>query len=432
MGANRDVGLKRTVGATSLTASFICVVIGGGIFALPSALAASVGPYAPAALVLCAIAVGCIVICFAEAGSRIASSGGVYGGIHAALGPLAGYVGGMLFCVGNVLASGGIAAALADVVSDVVPAPLKAAVHALVIVGVVGGIVLVNVAGTGRGMRLVRVATLLKLLPLVIFVGVGAGAMHAVNYKPNDAMHADGFGRALILALFAFTGVETGLCASGEVENPARTIPRALAVALCAITLLYIGIQVVAQGILGASLAQSTVPLADAMARINPMLRVLMLVGAAVSMFGYLGADILGSPRMLFAFARDGLLPGALGRLHARSNVPHIAICCYALIAGVLALTGTFAELAVLSTLTAAALYVLACAAAWLLARRGVAESGQPLNFKWLPTAAVIGIGSMLAAIALASQEEIIGLVALLVVCAIGYWLQTRVAVTQV
>jgi amino acid transporter len=431
MGASRDVGLERTVGVGSLAASFICVVIGGGIFALPAALAASVGPYAPAAILVCAIAVGCIVICMAEAGSRVASSGGVYGGIHTAFGPLAGYISGMLFCVGNVLAGGGIAAALADVVSNVVPAPLKAAVHVLVIVGVVGGIVLVNVGGTGRGMRLVSVATLLKVAPLVIFVAVGAAAVHAVNFIPAAAIHTDGFGRALILALFAFTGMETGLCASGEVQNPARNIPRALAMALFAITLLYTGIQVVAQGILGASLAQSTVPLADAMARVSPVLRVLMLVGAAVSMFGYLGADILGSPRMLFAFARDGLLPGALGRLHARSNVPHLAIICYALIAIVLALTGTFAELAVLSTLTAAALYILSCAAAWMLARRGVAEAGEPLNFKWLPTAAVIGIGSMLCAIALAAQEEIIGLAALIVVCAIGYWLQTRAAVTQ-
>jgi basic amino acid/polyamine antiporter, APA family len=431
MGIDRDVGLIRTVGARSLAASFICAVIGGGIFALPAALAASVGAYAPVAILICAVAVGCIVICLAEAGSRVASSGGVYGGIHAALGPLAGYISGMLFCVGNVLASGGIAAALADVVANVAPAPLKAAVHVLVIVGVVGGIALVNVSGTGRAMRLVSMMTLLKLAPLVIFIVIGAASVHTGNYVPSGAIHPERFGRALILALFAFTGVETGLCASGEVQNPARNIPRALAIALCAITLLYAGIQVVAQGILGASLAHSTVPLADAMARISPVLRILMLVGAAVSMFGYLVADILGSPRMLFAFARDGLLPGALGRLHARSNVPHVAIICYALIAMMLALTGTFAELAVLATLTSAALYVLGCAAAFFILRGGVTESGRPFNFKGLLPAAVIGIGCMLAAIALASQEEIIGLVALVVVCVIGYWLQTRAAITQ-
>jgi hypothetical protein len=69
--------------------------------------------------------------------------------------------------------------------------------------------------------------------------------------------------------------------------------------------------------------------------------------------------------------------------------------------------------------------------AAWQLVRRGIAEAGQPLSFKWLPTAVVIGIGGMLGAIALASQEEIIGLLALIAVCVVVYWLQTRAAVTQ-
>jgi amino acid transporter len=195
--------------------------------------------------------------------------------------------------------------------------------------------------------------------------------------------------------------------------------------------LLYVAIQVVAQGILGPSLAQSTVPLADAMARISPTLRLLMLGGAAVSMFGWLSGDILSTPRMLFAFARDGWLPSLLGRLHGRTNVPHVSIICYAAIATGLAITGTFAELAVLATLASAMLYILGCGAAWQLARRGVAESGAPLNFRWLFTAVVVGIGSMLVLIALASAEEIIGLLVLVSVCVAVYLLQARAAVAR-
>jgi APA family basic amino acid/polyamine antiporter len=431
MALKRDAGLERTIGTRSLAASTICIVVGAGIFAVPGALAASMGPYAPIAILICAIAMGSIGICFAEAGSRIASSGGAYGFIHTAFGPLAAYIAGMLICVGNVLATGSVAAALADVATNLLPQNLKAPAHALVIVGVVGAIAFVNIGGIERAVRLVGWATILKLAPLVIFVLVGATAVHAGNYVPSEALRGEGFGRAFILALFAFTGMETGLCASGEVVNPGRSIPRALALALGTITLLYISIQVVAQGILGPALAQSTVPLADAMARVSPALRLLMLAGAAVSMLGYLTADLMGTPRVLFAFARDGLLPGALGRLHARSNAPHVAIICYALIAMGLAVSGTFAELAVLATLTSAALYVLVCAAAWRLARRGVAEAGSPLKFKWLLTAGGIGIASMLAAIALASQEEILGLLALIAVCVLAYWLQTRAAVTQ-
>jgi amino acid transporter len=238
-------------------------------------------------------------------------------------------------------------------------------------------------------------------------------------------------GRALILALFVFTGMEVSLSASGEVAQPARTIPRALAMAIVSVTLLYVAIQVTAQGILGASLSHSTVPLADAMARISPALRMLMLAGAALSMFGWVSSDILGSPRILFAFARDGLLPRVLGRVHPLSHAPHIAILCYAALAMGLALTGTFAELAVLSSLATAALYIAGCAGAWRLARNGVAQAGAPLNFRWLGAAMVVGITSMLALIVLASRAEITGLFAVVGVSAIVYLVQARSALAR-
>ena len=167
-------------------------------------------------------------------------------------------------------------------------------------------------------------------------------------------------------------------------------------------------------------------PLADAMARINPTLRLLMLAGAGLSMFGWIGSDILGTPRMLFAFARDGLLPRALGRVHPRTHAPHIAILCYAALTAGLALSGTFAELAVLSTLATAVFYIGGCAGAWRLARRGVAVAGAPLNFRWLGVAAAIGIGSMLLLIALASRAEIVGLLVVTGGSAVIYLLQTR------
>jgi APA family basic amino acid/polyamine antiporter len=430
MEANRrDAGLIRSVGPWSLAASIVSIVVGAGVFAVPGALAASLGPYAPIAILICAMAIGSVAICFAEAGSRIASSGGIYGGIESAFGPLVGYVAGMLLWIGNALACGGIAAALADVIANLLPQPLRTPAHAFIIVAVIGAITLVNIGGVARGMRLVSLATLLKLAPLVLFVVVGLSAVHGRNYLSTAVPGTANLGRAMLLALFAFTGMEGSLCASGEVADPHRSIPRALALALGAVTLLYVAIQVVAQGILGASLALSTVPLADAMAHVSPALRLLMLGGAAVSMFGWVSGDILSTPRMLFAFARDGWLPGRLGRLHPRTSVPHVAIICYATITAGLAITGTFAELAVLATLASAMLYILGCGAAWQLKQRAVAAAGAPLNFRWLFTAVVVGISSMLVLIALASRTEIVGLLALVGVCVAAYLLQARAAV---
>ncbi len=418
---HRDAGLVRAVGAWGLAASTVGIVIGAGIFAVPAALAAGVGSYAPLALLACAVAIGAIAICFAEGGSRMASSGGAYGYIAAAFGPLTGFIAGVLSWLGSVLASGGVAAALADVVGSVVPPHWRAAVRMLAIVGVIGGIAMVNVGGVVHATRLISAATLLKLVPLLIFVVVGAGAVHGGNFALTVQPDSAGLGRALILALFAFTGMEISLCASGEVAEPARTIPRALALAMVGVTVLYVAIQVVAQGILGPALALSSVPLADAMGRISPALRLLMLAGAAVSMFGLLSSELLGNPRVLFAFARDGLLPGALGRVHAGSRVPHVAILVNAAIAMALALSGSFAVLAVWSTLATAPLYMLGCAAAWHLARRGVTQSSTPLNFRWLGSAAIVGIGGMLVLVALAARAEILGLLSVIAGSALVY-----------
>ena len=429
--SQRDIGLIRAVGPWPLAASIVSMIVGAGIFSVPAALAACVGPYAPVAFLACGFAVGAVAICFAEGGSRVPTSGGVYGVIEAAFGPLVGYVSGTLLWVCCVLACGAVAAALADVLASLFPPPLTGPIRAALIVGVIGGIALVNIGGVVRGARLVSATTALKLVPLAIFIVAGVTAVHGSNFLRTVQPDAQGLGRALIFAVFALVGMETSLCASGEVVRPSRTIPRALIIAMVSTTILYVAIQVIAQGILGAALATSKAPLADAMAQIHPALRALMLAGTSLSMFGWLGSDILGSPRQLFAFARDGLLPRVLGRLHARSQAPHIAILCYAALAIVLALTGTFAELVVLSTLAVAVLYIAGCAASWVLARRGVALSGTPLNFRFLGTAAVIGIGSMLILIALGSRQEIIGLATLIGLSGLFYLVQTRSALAR-
>ncbi len=426
--SQRDAGLLRTIGTRGLAANIINSVIGAGIFAVPGALAACIGPYAPLAFLVCGVAIGAVAICFAEGGSRMPTSGGPYGYVEAVFGPLAGFIAGTLLWLGNVLAGGGVVAALAEVTVSLLPPVFKAPVHAVVIVGVIGAITLVNLGGVARGARLVDWATAVKLIPLVIFLIAGVGAIHRANFVQTVAPTTQGLGRAMILALFVLTGMEVSLSVSGEVKQPARTIPRALAIAIVIVTLLYIAIQVIAQGILGASLSQSTVPLADAMAKISPVLRVVLLAGTALSMLGWVSSDILGTPRILFAFGRDGLLPRVFGRVHARTHVPHVAIVSYAAVAIALALTGTFAELAVLATLASSALYAAGCVAAWWLARTGVAQAGAPLNFRWLGTATVVGVGSMLLMIALASRAEILGLFAVIAISAIAHLVQSRTA----
>lgn len=431
MGAQRDAGLVRAIGPWGLAAGIVSMMIGAGIFVVPSQLGASLGRYAPLAFVAASMGIGAVAICLAEGGSRIPTSGGIYGYIEAALGPFSGYVMGTLLWVGDVLSVSAVAAALGDVVASLAPTTYVVALRATIIMGVIGSVAIVNVRGVANGARLVTAATALKLLPLLVFVVVGMAAIHGANFARAPAWRPEGLGRGLILATFALIGMETSLCASGEVARPARTIPLALTIALTSVTLLYVAIQFIVQGILGPALAGSVAPLADAMAPISPALRVLMLAGTALAMLGNVAGDILGTPRMVFAFARDGLLPRVFGRVHARTHTPHVAILSYATLAMSLALTGTFAELAVLATLATAGLYIAGCIAAWLLARRGVALAGTPLGFRWLGAAALIGVSSMVTVVALASLTEILGLLALIAVSGAVYLLQTRVALAR-
>src|SRR4029077_12861043 len=107
--------------------------------------------------------------------------------------------------------------------------------------------------------------------------------------------------------------------------------------------------------------------------------RLLVLLGAVVSMFGYVAGDMLGSPRTLFAFARDGVLPKVLARIHPRFHTPYVAITVYACIVGALAISSSFAPLAILAHVEALTMYLMCVAASYELQRRDVrADGGIP------------------------------------------------------
>jgi APA family basic amino acid/polyamine antiporter len=159
-------------------------------------------------------------------------------------------------------------------------------------------------------------------------------------------------------------------------------VPRAILLAMVAITALYAALQFVAQGVLGPALATSrAAPLAEAAGvALGGWARQLLLVGAVISMLGHAGAMILAAPRMLFAFARDGLLPSALTRLHPIHRSPFVAILVQCAVVLALAITSTFERLAILASLSTLVLYGTCCIATWELRRRDVRAGGTPFR----------------------------------------------------
>ena len=398
-----DSALVRAIGVWGLAAGIVNVTVGGGIFRLPADVAAALGPAAPVAYLVCAVAMGLIVLGFAEAGSRVALTGGPYAYVEIAFGPFAGFLTGVLLWMIGSMAVAAVAVVFATNVAQLVPVlqhPMGSAAFLALVFALLGG---VNIAGVGLAASLNAVATVAKLLPLLLLLVGGAFAVRASNLAWDHAPAMADVARNSTLLIFAFAGVESALAPSGEVKDIARTVPRAIFIALSGITLLYVGLQVVAQGVLGPELATARTPLADAAGRVlGPWGRTLLLVGAAVSMFGYLCGMILAIPRALFALARDGFLPRVVASVHPRFHTPYVAIAVQVTIACAFAITSTFERLAILANLTLLLLYGACCLAAWQLRRRRVQAGGVPFVVPGggaAPIAACVVIGWMLTGI---------------------------------
>ena len=391
-----DSSLLRVLGTWGLAASIVNVTVGGGIFRLPSGVAASLGASAPLAYLVCTVAMGLIVLCFADAGSRVSMTGGPYAYVETAFGPLVGFLTGALLWVGITLALAAVSSFFGDSLQALVPSLGTAGKRAL-LVAVLGALAVANALGVARMSRFNAVATVAKLLPLLLLVVAGMFAMRGENLRWTTAPSAASVSRASILLIFAFLGVESALVPSGEVRDPARTVPRAIFLAMGAVALLYLVVQVVAQGLLGARLAGDATPLASAAGvALGPWGRTLILVGSAVSMFGYVSGMTLAVPRMLFAFARDGFLPARLASVHERWRTPHLAIAAQAAIVIYLALFGNFEVLALAANITILLVYAACCVATAELRRRDVRAGGIPFQVPggrvvpWLALAVIV------------------------------------------
>jgi amino acid transporter len=386
-----DALLPRELGTVQLSAGIFNYTVGSGIFALPAFVVAALGTAAPVAYVVCAVLIALVVLCLAEAGSRVAATGGPYAYVSAGLGrPIGLVAGALLFLTGL---SG--AAAVSTLFAASLAALLGITAHGFqagVIVAVFALLASINVRGVKTGAQLTEIATVAKLLPLVAFVVIGAFFIDPSRLAWSEAPSASAVLQASGVLIFAFCGIESALVPSGEVRSPARTVPRAAFIAIGAATVLYLAIHVVAQGILGTSLAENRVtPLATAAETFAGSTGLnVMIIGATLSMFGYLSFAALAGPRSLFAFGRDGLLPRGLAAVHERFRTPWVAIVTYCTAALILALSGTFEKLAVLANLTAILLYGLCAISAWVLRQRDVRLDQAPFVLPGGPTIHVL------------------------------------------
>lgn len=399
--------LVRAIGTWGLTAGIINVTVGGGVFRVPADAAAALGPAAPVAYLVCALAMGLVVISFAEAGSRVSRTGGPYAYVEAAFGPYAGFLIGALLWLAATTAVAAVSTVFAVNAAQLVSAFEPPLGRALLLGAAFAIVAAVNVVGVEQGSRLVNLVTIAKLLPLALLVIAGVFFIEPANLTVTEPVAAGEVMRASVVLVFVFAGIESALVPSGEVKTPARTVPRAILIAMVAITLLYLALQLVAQGVLGAELATSGTPLADAAGVVlGPWGRTLLLVGVVVSTFGYLSGMTLAVPRALFAFARDGYLPRRLAAVHDRFRTPYAAILLQSAIACALAITSGFARLAIIANVAALLVYLATSAAAWRLRHRNAGPEEAGLRFRGARVVPVLAAALILGLLSSVTLRE--------------------------
>jgi len=352
-GSVRDEGLVRVIGTGALGLSVVNLVVGAGIFVLPGLVATELGSAAILAYLVCSVTVALVFLCFAEVGSRVSRSGGAYAYVEEAFGPFAGFIASILFWFGfSALADAAITVIMVDAIAIVFPILGESIPRAVFIIALLTFLAAVNVRGVKAGVRLYIFNTLAKLVPLLLLLGAGLFVINIENLAIPEWPTTTSLGAGTILLFYAFNGAESALNASGEIKNPAKTVPLGLLLGLSAILVLYIGLQTVAQGVLGPELANNTkAPLVAVATEVfGDWGGKMLIAGAVISIYSTLSGDMLGGPRVIFASSLDNVLPKFLGTVHPKNKTPHVAIIFFAIVVAVFAVSGTFKYLAVVAS----------------------------------------------------------------------------------
>ena len=350
---NSEEGLKQVIGVPQLSLGIVNGVVGAGIFALPAIVSISLGAFGIFGYIFCSIMLAAIMLCYAEIGSKVTTSGGSYAYVEAAFGNFPGYIVNWLYFFGwSILSSAALMNIIADSLAVVYPIFTNPLVRAVFFFVLVGSIVLVNIRGAKQGMGMVVILTVTKLIPLFAIIIFGFSYVKGENLHWENVPSLKTFGDTMLILFFAFAGFESSLGTSGECKNCNRTVPRSIFLGGLIILVLYILLQTVIQGVLGDQMTKyKDAPLAAvADIIIGPIGATILLVTAAISCFGTVTADILATPRSLFAGAKNGIFPKYLGKVHSTYSTPHLAVGTYGALIFIFSISGGFKQLAILAS----------------------------------------------------------------------------------
>jgi len=364
--------LVRAIGRWSMVALAINSIVGSGIFGLPAPVAGFVGRASPFAVLLAGAGMGVIIACYAEVASQFTETGGTYLYLRRAFGRLVGVQVAWLSLLSRITAIAAGVNLFVTYLGEFWPQATQPLPRLAIIAAFIGGLAAVNYRGVGAGTLVSNVTVVAKLaaLALVCAAGVAWLGVHAAVAAPAVTSSGDDWLKAMLLLLFAYGGYEAALNPMGEARNPRGDVAFALFAALAIVTVLYSLLQWVVVGVL-VEPAHSQRPLADVMRVIwGEPGAALISIGALVSVYGYLSANMLTTPRGIFAPAQNGDFPALLAAIHPRWRTPYVSIVLFAVLLWGFSQFASFSWNVTLSAVTRVVYYAGICAAVPVLRRR--------------------------------------------------------------
>jgi APA family basic amino acid/polyamine antiporter len=407
--------LLRAIGRWSLAALTINCIIGSGVFGLPSVISGFVGTASPFAWIFAALGTALVMACFAEVSSRFDQTGGVYLYSRTAFGRITGIAIAWLGWLGRLTAAAANANLFVIYLAAFWPAAKNPIPRLLVLIGLIGLLTTVNYIGLRRGILQSNLFTAAKLITLGVFI-VASFLFLGITHHPIvislPAGPAPKWFHPILLLMFAYGGYETALMPGGEAKDPRRDYPFALLVALITCTAVYTLTQLAIISLLPQSSATDRPMAAAAQGVFGGWGAALISVGVLVSCYGYLSANILGFPRILFAMAEHGDMPVVMARVHPRFRTPHIAIVIFAVLLFGFSVAGSFRWNLFISAVARLVYYASVCVALPALRRkRNVPEA----KFK-LPFGNIIAVFAIVTSLMLFPRLDKAGLVVMGVV----------------
>lgn len=401
--------LKRVVGVGALGLNVVNLTVAAGIFGLPAIIAGLLGAQAILAYLVCAVLFGLVGLCMAESGSRVGGAGGLYAYASVPFGPIVGGIAGtLLWTASGAVADAAIASLLVDTLAVVSPVFAAPWVRAGVLLAVFVAVTAINIRGVTYGLRLSVTLTVIKIVPLALLVLVGLFFIDPSKLAWTAMPPLRSVGEASVVLFYAFFGFEAALSMSSEIIRPSRTVPRGICLGLAIIAMLYVGLQVVAQGAMGSDLAHSKAPLVDvAKVLFGSWGGGLMVLAVILSTTGCIAGDLMSSPRVLHAFAQQGQLPRFIASVHPRYGTPAAAIVVYASVCALMALSGTFRWLATMASAGTLILYLICCLGVLKLRARDVSTDGPAFRVPFGPLVPVGACAIILWMLSTLSRKEL-------------------------